>query len=64
MSKNNSNQQCYDCRKVNCPCSIGASGRTYKKVNRALSNKLRVPCPNTGYPSQDFVLLLDRLQRI
>ncbi len=55
-------QRCYDCGKVNCECSTKASSRTYKKVNHILSQKIGIPCPNTGYPSQDFdeiVSLLD-----
>ena len=53
--------QCYDCGSFHCECSVKASSRTYKKVNRAISEKFGMPCPDSGFPSWDFQELLSRL---
>ena len=57
-------QVCYDCGKAGCECSVRASSRTYRKVNRMLCTKFGVSCPETGYPSEDFAQLLNHLQSI
>ena len=59
-SKNQSG--CPECGRKNCPCFAAGSCATYKKVNRNLSEKFGVTCPNTGYPSADFERLIDLIR--
>lgn len=61
--RGNNPNYCSACGKQNCPCFKVGSSVTYKKVNRNLSEKLGVPCPNTGSPSLDFEQLLGLIRR-
>ena len=53
---------CPECGRITCPCFKAGSCATYKKVNRNLSEKFGVTCPNTGRPSVDFEQLLDLIR--
>ena len=58
-NQSNAPSYCPACREQNCPCFASGSSMTYNKVNRHLSEKFGVPCPNTGYPLSNFKQLLE-----
>ena len=58
----NNPELCPECGQKNCRCFAAGSCATYKKVNRNLSEKFGVTCPNTGRPSVDFEQLLDLIR--
>lgn len=57
-NQSNASNYCPRYFNQNCPCFAAGSSMTYNKVNRHLSERLGVTCPNTGYPSLDFKQLL------